>query len=283
MSGSGRRLDGLLFSAAPVARSALFFWLVAVTSLNGFAGIGIRTWAERGPAYALFALFGISAIAWIALAAALALLARPDDGEPPRPGDWAVGGVVGLAALLPVGTASSVALTFLALYMIATSSPGSTMSRSGIVCLAVTGTLIWGRVLLALFSRPLLDIDAWLVGELFGSRQAGNVISFVDGSGRIIVAPGCSSWQGMSLALLFWATVNQYYRVRFGRRAALTLLLALGATLAVNVLRMGAMIEFPQHLADIHHGYGWHIAVWATLAAVGAICLVGARREIFHL
>ena len=264
-------------------RSGLFAWLVAAASLNSFAGIGIRTWTERGPAYALFALFGISAIVWIAVAAALALLATAGDGEPPRPGDWAVAALVGLASLLPVGTASSVSLTFLAVYMIATSARGSTVSRSGIVCLAVTGTLLWGRVLLALFSRPLLDIDAWLVGALFGSRQVGNVISFVDGSGRIIVAPGCSSWQGLSLALLFWATVNQYYRVRFDCRAALTLLLSLGATVAVNVLRMGAMIEFPQHLADIHNGYGWHIAVWATLAAVGAICLLGARREIFDL
>jgi exosortase/archaeosortase family protein len=265
-----------------MGRTGLFFWLVAVAALNAFAGIGIRTWAERGPAYALFELFGISAIAWIAIAAALALLAAADDREPPRPADWPVAAIVGLASLLPVGTASSVALTFLALYMIATSRRGSPPSRSGIVCLAVTGTLIWGRVFLALFSRPLLDIDAWLVGALFGSRQAGNVISFVDGTGRVIVAPGCSSWQGMSLALLFWATVNQYYGVRFDRRAVATLLLALVATLAVNVLRIGAMIEFPQHLAEIHHGYGWHIAVWASLIAVGTLCVAGARREILR-
>jgi exosortase/archaeosortase family protein len=259
-------------------------WSVAAAALNAFAGIGIRTWTERGPAYAILELFGISAIAWIAIAAALALLATAEDeGQAPNGMDWGVAALVALLSVLPVGTVGSGALTFLALYVIATSARGSSASRAGIICLAVTGTLLWGRVLLALFSRPLLDIDAWLVGSLFGTHQVGNLISFTDGSGRVIVAPGCSSWQGMSLAILFWATVNQWYRVAFDRRAVATCLLGLAATVAVNVLRIGAMIEFPRHLADIHHGYGWHLFVWASLIAVGAICFIGARREILYL
>ncbi|MFL6858069.1 MAG: hypothetical protein ACJ8EB_09205 [Allosphingosinicella sp.] len=282
MSASGPVGDRL-FGAAPLARGGLFFWLVAAGALNSFVAVGIRTWTERGPAYALFSLFGVSAVAWLATAASLALLATERDRQAPTRRDWGVAAMVGLATLVPLGPASAVALTFLACYMIATSPRGSSLSRSGIICLALTGTLIWGRVFLALFSRPLLDIDAWLVGAAFGSRQTGNLISFVDGTGRIIVAPGCSSWQGLSIALLFWATVNQYYGVRFDRRAASTLLLALVATVTVNVLRMGAMIEFPGHLAAIHYGYGWHIAAWASLALVGMVCFVGARREILHL
>jgi exosortase/archaeosortase family protein len=257
---------------------------VAAASLNAFAGLGIRTWTERGPAYAIFALLGVSAIVWIAVAAALALLATAEgDREEPGTADWVVAATVGLLSVLPVGTLSAAALTVLALYMIATSARGSSASRAGIICLAVTGTLLWGRVLLAFFSRPLLDADAWLVGSLFGSHQTGNLISFTDGTGRVIVAPGCSSWQGMSLAILFWATVNQWYRVRFGGRAVATCLLALAATVIINVLRIGAMVEFPRHLAEIHHGWGWHLSVWASLIAVGTVCFLGARREILGL
>jgi exosortase/archaeosortase family protein len=272
-----------LLGAAPVTRSVLFLWVGAAAVANGFAGVAIRTWTERGAAYALFSLLGIGAVAWIAAAAALALLARDRDDAAPNRGDWAIAGAVTLATLAPAAPASSVALTCLALYLIATSPRRSALSRSGMVWLALTGTLLWGRVLLALLSRPLLDIDAWLVGTAFGSRQSGNLISFVDGSGRIVVAPGCSSWQGLSIALLFWATVNQWFAVRFDRRALLTLLLALVATVAVNVLRIGAMIEFPRHLAEIHHGWGWHLAVWASLLLIGIICFAGARREILDL
>jgi exosortase/archaeosortase family protein len=279
----GQPLANRLLDAAPVTRATLFFWAAAAAVANAFAGIAIRTWAERGAAYALFSLFGISAVAWMAAAAALALLARERDRTLPNRVDWIGAAAVGLASVVPGAPASSVALSFLALYMVATAPRGSSLSRSGIICVALSGTLIWGRVLLALFSRPLLDVDAWLVGKAFGSPQSGNLISFVDGSGRIIVAPGCSSWQGLSIALLFWATVNQWFAVRFDRRAALTLSLALLATVAVNVLRMGAMIEFPRQLPEIHHGYGWHIAVWASLLLVGTICFVGARREILDL
>ena len=102
-----------------------------------------------------------------------------------------------------------------------------------------------------------------------------------DGATRLVVAPGCSSMQGMSLALVFWATVNQSYRVPFGWKAAGYCLAALAATVAINVLRIGAMLRWPEHLQEIHHGWGYHLSMWTTLILVVAICLYGARREIF--
>jgi exosortase/archaeosortase family protein len=270
-------------AAAPAAlsRSRLFFWLVLLAALNAFAGIAIRIVPERGLAYALFELFGISAIVWVALAAALALLRSDEEGGTPSRRDLAVAAATIAVALLPVATASAIMLAILAVHMIATAPPGSAIRKAGLIALTMTATLIWGRLALAAFSRPLLGIDSWLVAKLAGAEQAGNMLTFLDGSGGIAVAPGCSSWQGMSLALLFWVTVNQWFGVPFSRRAASWCVAALAATVAINVLRIAAMVRFPEHLADIHHGYGWHISMWATLIAVGAVCILGARREIF--
>lgn len=267
--------------ARPMERSRLFFWLLLIATLNAFAGVALRMVPEHGLAYALFELFGISAILWAALAAALALLHGDETPLPVAPADRFVAAAVVAAALLPAAPASSAALTLLAVWMIVRSLDGSRVRRAGLIALAITASLLWGRVLLALLSRPLLGADTWLVGQLAGVRPLGNTLQFADGSGGIAVAPGCSSWQGMSLALVFWVTVNQWFGVRFGWRPLGWGLLALAATVAVNIVRIGAMVHFPAHLNEIHHGYGWHLAMWTSLLLVCAICLLGARREIF--
>jgi exosortase/archaeosortase family protein len=271
-------------TAAPdgLNRSGLFFWLMLIAALNAFAGVALRIVPEHGLTFALFELFGISAILWTALAAALALL-RSDAAAAAIAGpDRLVAVAVGLGALLPFSPASSAALTLLAAWMIARSPACSNARRAGIVALALAVSLLWGRVFLALFSRPLLGLDSWLVGHLVGVPAVGNTLAFADGSGGVAVAPGCSSWQGMSLALVFWVTVNQWFKIRFGWKPLGWCLLALAATVAVNVVRIGAMVHFPAHLDEIHHGYGWYLAMWTSLLLVCAICLFGARREIFR-
>lgn len=271
-------------AAAPpkLARSGLFYWLLLIAALNAFAGVALRMVPEQGLTYALFQLFGISAILWMALAAALGLLREDKKASAIEGPDRLVTVAVAVAALVPFAPASSAALTLLALWMIVRSPAGSAPRRAGIIALAISVSLLWGRVFLALFSRPLLGADSWLVGQLVGVDAVGNTLAFADGSGGVAVAPGCSSWQGMSLALVFWVTVNQWFKVRFGWKPLGWCLLALAATVGVNVIRIGAMVHFPAHLDDIHHGYGSHLAMWTTLVLVCAICLYGARREIFR-
>jgi exosortase/archaeosortase family protein len=265
-----------------LTRSVLFSWLVLIATLNAFAGVALRMVPERGLAYALFELFGISAILWTALVAAVALLRSDERAAAIAVSDRLVAAAVVVAALLPFAPASAAALTLLAGWMIVRSPAGSPAARAGAVALAIAVSLLWGRVFLAMFSRPLLGIDSWLVGHLVGVRAVGNTLAFADGSGGIVVAPGCSSWQGMSLALVFWVTVNQWFRVPFGWKPLGWCLLALAATIAVNIVRIGAMVNFPARLNEIHHGYGWHLAMWSSLVLVCATCLFGARREIFR-
>ena len=264
-----------------INRGHLLCWLALIATLNSFAGVAIVTLAQRGWGYALFELFGVSAISWTALAAAIALL-RGGGDERVRRGDWLAAALTAAFAILPVASASAIALTGLSIWMIGTAAPGAAIRRAGIICLALTGTLIWGRLFLALFSHPLLDIDAWFVAQVFGVDQASNTLAFVGGDGGgIAVAPGCSSWQGMSLALLFWVTVNQWFSVKLSWRSVGWCLAVLVATVAVNVVRIGAMVRFPAYLDEIHHGWGWHLSMWSTLLAVVLLTLYGARREAF--
>lgn len=263
-------------------RNRLLLWLTAIATLNSFAGLAMRVGARFDLTHALLNLFGISAILWLALAAALALLHSEPSAQPTRPADyWMTALTVGVA-FAPVGTASAVTLTVLGVYMIATEPGGSVVRRAGIICLAIAASVLWGRVVLAMFSRQLLPIDTWLVGELVGVRPVGNSLPFADGSrAGIVVAPGCSSWQGMSLAILFWVIVNQWFEVRLSWRSLGWCAAALVATIAINIARIGAMVHFPDYLEEIHKGYGWDLAMWTSLAAVCAICLYGSRREVF--
>jgi exosortase/archaeosortase family protein len=264
-----------------MSRVQLFNGLFLVATLNGFVGMAIRAVEALGWAAAAWDLFGISAILWVALAAGLHILREDGGREAVRRGDIVVALLVLLAAVLPVPPASTLALTLAALWAALTALPRSPLRRAGIIFLAITGAILWGRLLLAGLGRPLLELDAMFVGTTLGVGHQGNMISSADGATRLIVAPGCSSMQGMSLAVVFWATVNQYFRVPFGWRAVGWCLAALAATIAVNVLRIGAMLRWPEHRDAIHHGWGMQIAMWVTLLLVAGICLFGARRDVF--
>ncbi|MEO6359886.1 MAG: hypothetical protein ABIO43_04830 [Sphingomicrobium sp.] len=244
-------------------------------------GPAVRSVLGEGAAYSIFNLLGISAIVWLALVAGLAMLVN-DDGEPATRSDYAIALPAALMIIIPVANAASVGLTLLAIYAIATGGRNSDLRRAGIVFLSTSGSLIWGRLILALFTRSLLHIDAFFITNLTGAEQIGNRILFIDQSkGGFVVAPGCSSLQGISLAFVFWATVTQWYRVPFTLKSALWCAAAITVTLAINIVRMGLLARFPEHFVAIHTGWGWYLASWSTLAAVVSVIVYGARHEIF--
>ena len=223
---------------------------------------------------------GLSAIIWLAIGVGIAMLGTGEATAPKR-ADLAVAGLVALAALAPVSTASDGALTLLALWAMATAPRGAALFRAGIIFLSVTTSLLWGRVLLALGSRPILDIDAWLSGWLIGTHGEGNRIYFADGSGFFLVAPGCSSLQSISLAVVFWAVVTQHYRLPIDRRAILICVAAIFAAIAVNVLRLASLAHFPQHFSELHVGWGLHVFGWLGLAAIVTTIMFGFRNSLF--
>lgn len=267
--------------AAELGRERLFFWLFLAASSNSVVGPAIRSVLQHGAAYSIFNLFGVSAIVWVGFVAGLALLTANSGARATRL-EYTIAALAALMIIVPMANASSVALTLLAVYAIATGGAGSNSRRAGIIFLSISVSLIWGRLFLALFSRSLLHVDAFFVTNLFGAEQIGNRVNFIDESyGAFVVAPGCSSLQGMSLAFVFWATLTQWYRVPFSLKSAFWCAAAVVATLSINVSRLGAIAHFPQHFDAIHTGWGWHLASWTTLAAIVAITVFGARNEIF--
>jgi exosortase/archaeosortase family protein len=263
-----------------LCRQILFFWLFVAAALNSVIALASFPAAGESWLRAGFGLFGISAILWVAILAGGKLLLDAEQQDQPTRGDWAMAAGAAAAFLIPTTSASSAMMTALALYAIATSGRGSAMRRAGIIFLAISGATLWGRLMLGFFAHPLLDMDGLLVATLTGLRAAGNVVGFRNGAGSIAIAAGCSSFQGISLALVFWATLNQWFSVPVAFRSLIWAAAAVVATIAVNVLRIGALVYFPGHFEMIHTGIGWHVASWTTLLFVVSICLYGARDAI---
>jgi exosortase/archaeosortase family protein len=268
--------------APRTTRSTLFLLAFLLLTINSLAGLVIRAFTEGGAEVALASTFGISAIVWVAVAAGVGLLVgdRESIGEPLK-ADWPVIVAASLVALLPMANASSVALAGLGLYAAWTSPASSALRRAGIIFAAITANLIWGRLLLGLFSRDLMFIDAFFVSNLFGSEQISNMVSFADRPGWILIAPGCSSLQSVSLALVFWVTVQQYFDVKTSYAAIGWCVLALLSAVAINVARMGAIVHYHDYFDALHTGWAAQAAAYATMLAIVAIVLWGARREVF--
>jgi hypothetical protein len=265
---------------AAIDRPLLYFWLFLIAAGNKLTGMIIFSLTSAGWASSAINLFGISAILWVAMAAGL-LLVRGGESELIRRDDIAVAVLVICAAIVPIYSASAAALTLASLYAIATSPPGSRLRRGSIIFLAMTSSLIWGPLLLTFFNGPILALDAYLVSHLAGANAVGNQIQFVGRPDAFLIAAGCSSFHGMSLAVVVWATINQWFHVRFAWTSLLWIGAALFATIGINALRMVAIARFPDHFDALHVGWGAQLTAWTTLILVVCICLFGARHDVF--
>lgn len=266
---------------ATLTRNRLYGGLFLLALVNAVSGAAVAAVHDFGVLGAALALFNVSAVVWMALAAGLAILWREPDVAPVRPFDLALAAAVLAAALLPLPTASAATLSLLAVAAVASAPRGSPLRRAGLIFLAVSGTVLWGKLFLTVLTRPVLQIDTWLMSSLLGVHQEGNVVWRDGGTVTAVVSTGCSSVHGISVALVCWATISQYFRVPFDRRAALTGLAAILATMAVNILRIGGVLVSPEWASIIHDGWGAAVSMWISLALVVAICLYGARREVF--
>lgn len=187
------------------------------------------------------------------------------------------------AFALPLGSASWVALTGLALYLLRDAvalrgcSP-SPVHRGAWVLLAITGAMFWGRLLLSSASGPILGADALLVGRLAGTETVGNTVRFADGAGYVWIAPGCSSLANISLAILCWVLFAQSRGFGWSLGGVGWCLLACLCVVAINVARIGLMVLYREHFDLIHGPTGATVASWLSVAAVLGVCLYGTRR-----
>ncbi|ANY78235.1 hypothetical protein BB934_08310 [Microvirga ossetica] len=266
-------------TTAVVSRNELFAGLVVVGFANGISERVGNAVANTGVAAALVNTFDISIIVWVAWVLSLAFLLR-GPMQPVSRSDRLVAAGALLAFLVPVVPLSWLALAGMAIHLLRTSSRSSLLHRGTWILLALTVPMFWSRLLFAALSGSILQADAALVGWLVGTPRLGNAIQFVDGSGYLWIAPGCSSLANVSLAILCWVTVAKVSDRHGSLRDLGWVALACMAVVVINVTRISLLGLYPEHFDLIHGAVGATVASWLILGATVAICLFGARRDV---
>ena len=279
-SSHSARTEWLLGS---MPRDEFFAALFIIGCVNGLGAQIIATVRQVGWAEAALSTFGTSAIVWIACYAGIRLILEEASETVPTDKVQTTDLVVGLAFLipiaLPIGRLSWFAISALALYVVLFSHPLSARRRGAIILFAATVSMFWSRLLFRFFANVILSIDASLVGLLLGTGSSGNVVSFADGSGSLVIFPYCSSLGNVSLAFLAWVVINQWQPYHWSLRDVCCCLAAAASVVSVNVTRISLMGLSQWHYTAIHSQWGLIITNLLILGLTLGICLLGVRRE----
>lgn len=262
-------------------REAVFGWAFLLLTINAATTIAAVALVRDGMLLAAFNLFDVSAIVWLAAAAGSSLLFRA--GVQPMPlarGDVVILAACVVAVLVPVPALSAAAASTLALWGWTTSRPGAPLRRASLIFASVTTSLLWGRMLLGLASDTMLSLDGAMVSLFSGAGGHANMIMFAGRDSGFVVAPGCSSLHGVSLAAVLWVTATQYFNLPIGRRAWATLSMALIAAIAANVLRLATMSRMPERFDSLHTGTGGALFGWLALILVTATIWWGLKDDL---
>jgi exosortase/archaeosortase family protein len=255
-------------------RFAFLYLLLALNALSTFvaAAVVLRGWGT-----ALLALFDVSVIVWLAIAAVVALLWQEREPGHGQRGDGLVLALAALAALLPIPPASSAALTLASAWAWLTAPRMSALRRASAIAFSMTATLLWGRVALSWGSGLFLTADAGFVALIADTRHVGNAVFFPDGT-NFLIAEGCSSLHGVSLAVVLWVTVVQYFAIRIGRGVWLTLVLAVLGAILVNGARLAVIALRPHEFDYWHTGDGGALFGWLALIVIVGVIYQGTSR-----
>jgi hypothetical protein len=255
-----------------IGRGAAFSAAGALAALNAQAGQILAALTYQSPIEVLTGLAGISAVIWLAMFAAWKI-GVGDDARLGKGADLAVLLPVLFLSFLPISFAAQGALLLCGGYLLISSPPASAARRAALVLLALTGPLIWGRILLNLFAAPILSLDAHIVGSVIGGKVDGNIFQAADGRTRFLIGDLCSSVHNISLAIVLWTTAAMVFEIRIDRRYV-----AIGAAMiafmfALNIARLAAIGLFPSYFTYLHFGTGAALFGWAGL--IGAALLAG--------
>jgi exosortase/archaeosortase family protein len=260
----------------------------AVARDQFFAGLFIVGCAN-GLGYSIFQSFhsgdwtgGVENISVIVLFACVAgisfFLRNTDDELTPR--DLAIGlGFLAFIAI-PGSEINWAAVTGLSLYVLGFANDHAERRRGALILLAVTVPMLWSKLLFSFISQPFLDLDASLAGWILGTHKSGNIISFVDGSGELVILPACSSFANVSLALLCWVCVSQWVEHKPRRQDIFWCLLTCAAVVAVNTARISIMGLSHWHYLTFHYGWGATLVGTVILVLTVGITMLGVRREL---
>ncbi|MGX9429197.1 MULTISPECIES: hypothetical protein [Bradyrhizobium] len=274
---SSRSLSQL---ASEQSRGEFFAGLFALGCISGLAARVLQSVNKLGWAEAFFETFEVSILVWVSCAAGVYLVLQ-DRTVGIRRLELAIGAVFALLVILPIGALSWLAVTALGFYVIIfTDDPSS--RRGAFILVATTVPVLWSRLLFQFFADLILRIDAALVGWLLHTPRTGDVVGFADGSGVLVILPGCSSLANMSLAFLCWVTMSRWVDHKRSAYDLFWCLLACVSVIAVNVTRMGVMGLSQWHYETFHSELGAAVTNAVILGLIVGCCLLGVRREFFQ-
>lgn len=266
--------------ARELPRGEFFAGLATLGCISGLASRIIQSINSLGWSDALFNTFQISVIVWISCAAGVSLVVQ-ERTVGVRSSELAMAAGFIVLVILPIGPLSWLAVTALSLYIIFSTNVASSR-RGAFILLATTVPMLWSRLLFRFFANLILQIDASLVGWLLGTHRTGDIVDFADGSGVLVILPGCSSLANVSLAILCWVTVSE---LAGHKRSAFDLfwcLMACVSVIVVNVTRIGLMGLSQWHYAIIHGSLGEVVGNAIILGLMVGFSVLGARREVFR-
>jgi len=142
-----------------------------------------------------------------------------------------------------------------------------------LVLLALTGPLIWGRILLNLFAAPILSLDAHIVGVVIGTKVDGNMFQSAVAGHTFLIGNLCSSVHNMSLAIVLWTTAAMLFNIRVDRQYFAVGVAMATFMFALNIARLATIGLFPAYFTFLHFGTGAALFGWAGL--IGAAMLAG--------
>lgn len=233
----------------------------------------------RGCFGAALNLFDISAIVWLAIIACFVLLWQSNDSAAASSSDWVATALIASVSMVPFPALSAAALSVVGLWGIFTARTRSPVRRASIILLSLSAFFFWGRVVLALGAGPMLSADAQFVSWFSGLSATGNVLTSVDGT-KFVIAPGCSSLHGISLALVLWTTTLAWFAWPVTSRQIVFLALAIVATVAVNGFRLAMIGWNPEHFDYWHIGDGAILFGWVALIAVTGVLYLGMHHDL---
>jgi hypothetical protein len=269
----------MLFCWRTISRGEFFAALFLIACANGLVQRSIQSISEEGLAAAVLSTFDVSVIVLLACCVGITFIFHDRD-ENISLSDLAVGVPFLVTVALPFDKSSWFAITVLALYILVYTKRLSRRVRGSVILLATSFSMLWSPLLFAFLCKPILDIDAALTAWLRGTPRVGNMVRFADGSGYLVVFPGCSSFANVSLALLTWVLISQAVGHRSSVRDIFWCFAACAAVVAVNVGRLSIMASDMHQFATIHNQWGNSIVNIVILVLTISISALGLRREL---
>jgi hypothetical protein len=120
------------------------------------------------------------------------------------------------------------------------------------------------------------------VSWFLGTHHSGTFVGFADGSGELVIHPGCSSLTNVSLAFLCWITLSELVSHRKSAYDYLWCLLACLAVVAVNVSRIAVLGSSEANYLTFHTEWWDAVVNIIILGLVVGISALGVRRELFQ-